>query len=64
MLKIIKDIITDHYNYLLFKLILFLIRKSRLSETMDFLRCVESLIITKYSNKLEIALKNTKRRNK
>jgi len=50
MIKIIKDIIVDHYNYLLFKLILFLIRKLRLSQT------VESLIISEYSNKLEVAL--------
>ena len=58
MLKIIKDIITDHYNYLLFKLILFSIRQLRLSQT------VEKLIISEYSNKLEIALKTTKRRKK
>ena len=56
MLKIIKDIITDHYNYLLFKLILFSIRQLRLSQT------VEKLIISEYSNKLENALKNTKRK--
>ena len=64
MLKIIKYIIIDQWNHLNFKLILFLIRKSRLSETTDLLRCVESLIITEYSNKLEIALKTTKRRKK
>jgi len=58
MMKIIKDIITDQWNHLNFKLILFLIRRLRLSQT------VESLIITEYSNKLEIALKNTKRRKK
>ncbi len=56
MLKIIKNIITDHYNYLLFKLILFSIGQLRLSQT------VESIIISEYSNKLENALKNTKRK--
>ena len=56
MLKIIKDIITDHYNYLLFKLILFSIRQLRLSQT------IEKLIISEYSNKLEAALEKTKRK--
>ncbi len=51
MLKTLKDIAADQINYIFFKLILFLIRKLRLSEK------VSNLVISEYSNILNASIK-------
>ena len=51
MLKTLQDIAADQINYIFLKLILFLIRKLRLSET------VSNLVISEYSNILNASIK-------
>ena len=56
MLKTLKDIASDHIKYIFFKLILFLIRKLRLSET------VSNFVISEYSDQLNASIIKLKKK--